>query len=69
MQLPAAGARDEALHQLLKNLNPDEIQKIMAALEPNNQLVMMELYAAHKEQEEARQTPAEKPPESNGEAH
>jgi hypothetical protein len=51
-QLPAAGARDETVHQLLKNLTEDEAMKVMSALKPQNQLVLMELYKAHKEMEE-----------------
>lgn len=50
--LPAAGARDASLHQMMKNLTEPEIMKIMQALEPANQLVMMELFKAHKEEEE-----------------
>lgn len=50
--LPAAGARDASLHQMMKNLDEEEIMKIMQALKPSNQMVMMELFKAHKEQEE-----------------
>lgn len=59
-QLPAAGARDEAVHQLMKGLSPEEIEKVFGALQPNNQLVLMELYQAHKEVEEERTAPASK---------
>lgn len=56
LQLPAAGARDEAVHQLLKNLSEEEAMKVFGALKPQNQLILAELYQAHKEKEEESQS-------------
>lgn len=53
-QLPAAGARDEAVHNLLKGLSEAEAMGVMGALKPHNQMTLMELYKAHKEKEEEK---------------
>jgi hypothetical protein len=52
-ELPAAGARDQSLHELLKNLSEKEITAIFSSLDPPNQLILMELYQSHKKMAES----------------
>jgi hypothetical protein len=56
----ASGARDSALHEFLRSLEPQEIEKILEALPADKQMAVMQLYQAHA-QEEAKEQ-AEKHP-------
>lgn len=53
--LPAAGARDEAIHQFLRGLTSEEAMKVFEVLPPSKQMALMEIYKAHKEEEESRE--------------
>jgi hypothetical protein len=52
--LPAAGARDESIHQFLKTLDEQQVGTFLAALRPDQQIPLMEIYQAHMEEEKRR---------------
>lgn len=59
-QLPAAGGRDESVHQFFKSLDEKEVMHIVSGLSTEKQIVAMEIFKAHMEEEERRNEPAPK---------
>jgi hypothetical protein len=64
--LPAAGARDESIHQFLKSLTEQDAMGIIGSLgkSPEKQMALMEIYKAHQEEEKRRDEPAPPSPEA-----
>lgn len=54
-QMAQSSTRDLSVQKLLKGLSVEETTKVFEALQPQNQMVMMELYQAYAEKERAEQ--------------